>query len=273
MTEYDVHPAALLCPEMTPEEYAALREDIREHGQRNDAVLLCGKLLDGRHRQRACKELSIELQCCELEPGTDPVAYVLSVNLHRRHLSRKQRNDLIKKLRAMGKTCQQIATATGVDKATVSRVVANATTESPATVRGKDGKKYPTKKRRKHKRRAFELEWCEVCNDRTVQRGETRCRECITETQPAQSPPAADVPVADPPPVPVGPPDVDALDFFRQAVEHYEAIPLCRVEHLAMLDRVPGGTPAGKCLVAFNAMNKAIEKFMRVVSEQSQQGW
>jgi hypothetical protein len=98
-----------------------------------------------------------------------------------------------------------------------------------------------------------------------------------------QSPPAADVPVADTPvadpgpaPVaetPVGPPDVDALDFFREAVKHYEAIPLCRVEHLAMLDRVPGGTPAGKCLVAFNAMNKAIEKFMRVVSEQSQQGW
>jgi hypothetical protein len=88
---------------------------------------------------------------------------------------------------------------------------------------------------------------------------------------PVADPPAA--PVADPPPAPVGPPDVDALDFFRQAVEHYEAIPLCRVEHLAMLDRIPGDAPAGKCLVAFNAMNKAIEKFMRVVSEQSAARW
>jgi hypothetical protein len=43
----------------------------------------------------------------------------------------------------MGQTCQQIADATAVNKSTVSRVVANATTETPATVKGKDGK--PTK--------------------------------------------------------------------------------------------------------------------------------
>jgi hypothetical protein len=41
---------------------------------------------------------------------------------------------------------------------------------------------------------------------------------------------------------------------------------------LAIFQGLDRDTPAGKCLVAFNAMNKAIEKFMRVVSEQSATG-
>ena len=95
---------------------------------------------------------------------------------------------------------------------------------------------------------------------------------------PASPDSPVDAPAPQSPPVaetPVGPPDVDALDFFRQAVEYYEAIPLCRVEHLPMLDRIgrgPADTPAGKCLAAFNAVNRTVEKFMRVVSEQSAAG-
>lgn len=154
MTEYEIHPAAELFPMMTPEAREALKEDIREHGQREWAVLLDGKLLDGRNRYRACQELSIELECCELEAGTDPIAYVLSKNLHRRHLTREQRDEVINKLRSMGRTCQQIADAVGVNKATVSRVVANATTESPGTITGKDGKQYPAKKAGRRERRA-----------------------------------------------------------------------------------------------------------------------
>lgn len=90
-TEYEIHPAANIFPMMTEAEYQGLREDIREHGQKDWACTLDGKLLDGRNRYRACQELGIELECCELESGTDPVDYVLSKNLHRRHLSQSQR--------------------------------------------------------------------------------------------------------------------------------------------------------------------------------------
>jgi ParB family chromosome partitioning protein len=90
-SDYEIHPAADIFPMMTEEEYQGLLSDIREYGQKDDAVLLSGKLLDGRNRYRACKELGIELECCELEPKTDPIAYVLSKNLHRRHLGASQR--------------------------------------------------------------------------------------------------------------------------------------------------------------------------------------
>ena len=90
-SDYEIHPAANIFPMMTAEEYDGLKADILANGQREWAVLCDGKLLDGRNRMRACKELSVELECCELEAGTDPISYVLSKNLHRRHLSQSQR--------------------------------------------------------------------------------------------------------------------------------------------------------------------------------------
>jgi ParB-like chromosome segregation protein Spo0J len=217
-TEYPIHPAADLFPMMTPEEYEALKEDIRQHGQHEWATLLDGKIIDGRNRYRACRELGIETEFCELDVRDhpqpfDPVAFVLSKNLYRRHLTREQRNQLMLDLRAMGKTCREIATATGVNKATVSRVVANATTESPATVKGKDGKEYPTKKAGRRERRADPAGYeqfkkdaaayarqakkqltakptatavdtdrlCPVCEVRDCVAGQDRCQECLDE--------------------------------------------------------------------------------------------
>ncbi len=173
-THYEIHPAADIFPMMTEEEYTGLRDDIREHGQRDNGIICDGKILDGRNRYRACQEMGIEFQYYELEPDDDPISYVLSVNLHRRNLTRKQRNEVIEKLRAMGRTCQQIADATGVNKSTVSRVVANATTETPSTVKGKDGKKYPARKRR----RRPASEPCSACQVRIRVDGE-RCQKCI----------------------------------------------------------------------------------------------
>ena len=55
-----IHPAAKALPDMTAEEFAALKADISTNG------LLCpleryeGSLIDGRHRLRACNELGIE---------------------------------------------------------------------------------------------------------------------------------------------------------------------------------------------------------------------
>jgi hypothetical protein len=77
---------------MLPEEdFAMFKEDVKVRGQLEDIVLLDGKVLDGRNRLRACRELGLEPQWCELTQCDDPIAYVLSKNLHRRHLSQSQR--------------------------------------------------------------------------------------------------------------------------------------------------------------------------------------
>ena len=95
---YDVHPAAELFPLMTDEEFAGLKEDIRLHGQCDDVLIWDGKLLDGRNRLRACIELGIEPGWAELPKRNDPVAWVLSNNLHRRHLNTAQRAMVAQKL-------------------------------------------------------------------------------------------------------------------------------------------------------------------------------
>lgn len=87
----EVHPAAEIFPMMSGSDFAALKADIRQNGQRERIVVFDEKILDGRNRHSACLELGIEPEVCELEACHDPVAYVLSMNLHRRHLSPGQR--------------------------------------------------------------------------------------------------------------------------------------------------------------------------------------
>jgi len=93
-----VHPAAELFPMMSETEFQAMKEDIRIHGQNDDVLIWNGKLLDGRNRLRACTELGIEPGWSELPKTIDPVAWVLSHNLHRRHLTTSQRGMVATKL-------------------------------------------------------------------------------------------------------------------------------------------------------------------------------
>ena len=87
-----VHPVADIFPRMTAAEYAALRDDIEAHGQREPIWVFDGQIIDGRHRAQACEELGIEPAVREY--GGDEsslVAFVVSLNLHRRHLDESQR--------------------------------------------------------------------------------------------------------------------------------------------------------------------------------------
>lgn len=85
-----LHPAADLLPKMTDEEYQSLKEDIRSKGLRQPIVVDSqGRILDGRHRQRACDELGIT-PTFQPYRGKDPIGFVLSLNLRRRHLSASQ---------------------------------------------------------------------------------------------------------------------------------------------------------------------------------------
>ena len=53
-------------------------------------VLNEGKVLDGRNRYLACEAVKVEPKMVEYE-GDDPLAYVVSLNLKRRHLNASQR--------------------------------------------------------------------------------------------------------------------------------------------------------------------------------------
>jgi len=78
-------------PMMSEDEYAGLVDDIHQHGQRQPIVMWQGMLVDGRNRLRACIQLGIEPDVRELPEDADAVAFVCSVNIHRRHLNTGQR--------------------------------------------------------------------------------------------------------------------------------------------------------------------------------------
>ena len=84
------HPTANLIRPMTDEEFASLKEDIRVNRLREPIKLLDGKIIDGRHRQRACEELGIPPDYEEIETS-DPKAFVHSLNVTRRHLTTLER--------------------------------------------------------------------------------------------------------------------------------------------------------------------------------------
>jgi len=85
------HPAASIFPLLEGAKFQALKTDIERYGQREPVVLWRdGSILDGRNRWRACRELGIEPESRIWDAG-DPYAFVVSKNVHRRHLNEAQR--------------------------------------------------------------------------------------------------------------------------------------------------------------------------------------
>lgn len=85
-----VHPAAELFPMMSGDAWTRFVSDIREHGQREPIVIHDGMILDGRNRWRACEELGLTPRTREWGGQGSAVAYVMSLNLARRHLTRNE---------------------------------------------------------------------------------------------------------------------------------------------------------------------------------------
>lgn len=107
------HPFADLFPMLGPADAAALRDDMAANSQRERIVILDGKILDGRNRQAQLEALGLVdgtlppegddlwiTRYRRFNPAQDgePLAFVLSLNLHRRHLSESQRAMVAAKL-------------------------------------------------------------------------------------------------------------------------------------------------------------------------------
>ncbi|HWW46564.1 MAG TPA: MT-A70 family methyltransferase [Xanthobacteraceae bacterium] len=129
MTTLAFHPLAEIFPLIAGDDFDALVEDVREHGIRDPIILLEKQVIDGRNRFRALQQL-IEtgevlgdgwghrrgqaLTPSALEPPQlwfhaynrsldgDPLAWVLSKNLKRRHLNESQRAMVAAKIANLG---------------------------------------------------------------------------------------------------------------------------------------------------------------------------
>lgn len=109
--DFKVHPVADIFPMMSDEELRAVGEDIKANGLKEPITLdHTGQLCDGRNRMEAMERAGINLddarnlngrklfganQVVHLAKTTDVVAFIISKNIHRRHLTKQQQADLI----------------------------------------------------------------------------------------------------------------------------------------------------------------------------------
>lgn len=140
-----------LLPDLTEDEYAALKEDIESRG-----VMVPveydenGNILDGYHRVKICEELGLDYPVIVRKGWTEEqkITHALSLNLNRRHLDKKQRKELEAELRLKGWSYRKIAAVVGVSQMQVARDMAGVTNVTPDHVEGLDGKSYPAQKRK-----------------------------------------------------------------------------------------------------------------------------
>lgn len=102
---WPVHPAAELFPLLGDDELAGLADDIKAHGLHEPVWLWDDPdrgtvLLDGRNRSRACQLAGIE-PVTRMYEGDDPIAFSISANEKRRHLTAGQRAFLALQVEAL----------------------------------------------------------------------------------------------------------------------------------------------------------------------------
>lgn len=94
------HEYAQIFPMLPLEELDALGADIAANGLLEPVTLYEGKVLDGRNRYVACLSVSVEPQFTQYT-GADPLGFVVSKNVHRRHLSASQRSVIAARMETM----------------------------------------------------------------------------------------------------------------------------------------------------------------------------
>ncbi|MEI8248840.1 MAG: ParB N-terminal domain-containing protein [Lentisphaerota bacterium] len=94
----DVHELAAAFPLTEGKEFEQMKKSIETEGQQIPVIMYKGKLLDGRNRWRACRELGRMVKYVEWHgPGTAE-EMILAINLRRRHLTTGQKAAIAVKL-------------------------------------------------------------------------------------------------------------------------------------------------------------------------------
>lgn len=91
---FDLHPLCTLFPRMVGAEYENLKSDIQINGLRTPITTYDGMILDGGNRYRACVDLGIR-PMFDKYVGSDLSSFVLTSNLHRRHLTPGQQAAIV----------------------------------------------------------------------------------------------------------------------------------------------------------------------------------
>jgi len=95
--DFKFHPYAEIFPLLEGEEFGELVADIKAHGIREPIWIYEGQIIDGRSRYRASEIAGVDCPMREYM-GDDPIAFVVSLNLKRRHLNEAQRAMVAAKL-------------------------------------------------------------------------------------------------------------------------------------------------------------------------------
>lgn len=125
---YELHPLCTLFPRLSGAEFSTLRDDIKATGLRAPIVLHDGMILDGGNRYRACIEAGVEPRFVKFT-GDNLVQFVLSVNLHRRHMTPGQQAAIVASAQDWGR-------AQAVGKPKLANVGQLATVEQRAAQSG-----------------------------------------------------------------------------------------------------------------------------------------
>src|SRR5208337_2407570 len=133
MNNYELHEYAEIFPTMSVAELEQLEEDIKAKGLQHKITLYQGKILDGRHRYEICKKLSLEADFQEYD-GDDPLGYVVTANLCRRHLSDSQRAIIAARLKEKGWSSANLRSEKKSEQAAAALNVKPRTVESAANV-------------------------------------------------------------------------------------------------------------------------------------------
>lgn len=89
--DYPAHPVADIFPMMPDEALDKMAEDMKENGQQVPIIIHEGRTIDGRNRKEACRRAGIKPIYEEWQGKGSVVAWILSMNVHRRHLNDQQR--------------------------------------------------------------------------------------------------------------------------------------------------------------------------------------
>lgn len=119
----EIHPVADLFPMMTGDELDDLAADIKANGLIHPIVLDdSGALIDGRNRHEGCRRAEVQPTFTRMN-GRDPVAFILSSNIARRHLKKGQQALMV--MIALKEKCNQGSAKQNGKSATVALVDAS----------------------------------------------------------------------------------------------------------------------------------------------------